>query len=455
MSTPAPSAHAARTGAWALLVVLATDLVYEVARRLMPLLGLHLDRSAGDFDWFLWLQWFDRADLPLRALLTGIAVVGLLRLRRGTADAGARAMFLGSAVSMVLGAAVLLWYQRLVANDLQAGAALASTFLPLALAAERLAAGLLLAALWRARRAWGLGVGMAWCFAALLYGLRLALIVGANVLGPEQVDSDDFVRRGLMLLAFYVTDIGALMATLLAFARVAPGEPAADRLTAAAAGLDLYFRALVTRVTVLVVGVVVTLAFGLTSPATRGKLLFAVLVVPLPTLIAQVAGLTRYADAPVAGRGALGLALVTMGLGAAIEVLTLVLYAWMVWPEDSSASRAETLAYADMLKYAGAGGQVVALVGALALLLSLRRAAIGLEAPALQQRATALLTALVGVAAGAFVLLRLFAQTLVRTPAALLGLGLVALVVGVTVFVSWLRLVEGVAQELRARAKKA
>jgi hypothetical protein len=108
-----------------------------------------------------------------------------------------------------------------------------------------------------------------------------------------------------------------------------------------------------------------------------------------------------------------------------------------------------------MLKYAGAGGQVVALVGALALLLSLRRAAIGLEAPALQQRATALLTALVGVIAGAFVVLRLFAQTLVHTPAALFGLGLVALVVGVTVFVSWLRLVEGVAQELRARAKKA
>ncbi|PCC71931.1 hypothetical protein SAMN02745121_03281 [Nannocystis exedens] len=453
----APSAHAARAGVWALLVVLATDLVIELTRRLVPLLGY--DPAAGSGSGLQWLQWFgwiDRAEPPLRALLTGLAVVALLRLRRATADAGARAMFLGSGLLMALAVGSLLPFQwmtvRGAATVVEAGG-----LLRLALVFDRLAVALLLAALWRARRAAGHGVGMAWSFAALLYGLRLALIVGVNVIGAPHGDHAAYVRRAWMLLAFYVTDAGALMATLIAFARLAPREPDAERCAAAASGLDLYFRALVTRVTLLVVGVVVTLAFGLTSPQTRGKLLFAVLAVPLPAVVAQLAGLTRYADAPLKlGRGALGVALVGMSVGLAVEVLTLVLFAELLWSEASPVgfgSRAASLVYVDALQYTGAGSQLVALVAAVALLLSLRRAALGLDAPALARRATALATALLAVFAGSFALLRGLGEALARTPIALFGLGLAALVLGVTVFVRWLRLVEGVAQELRARAK--
>ncbi|MDC0721775.1 hypothetical protein [Nannocystis bainbridge] len=452
MSTPVPSAHAARAGAWALLVVLATDLVFSAARHIVPLVLLDPDRPRPEFDWYRWLQWFDGADLPLRALLVGILVIGLLRLRRGSADAGARAMFLGSGAATAISLVALLMMQRRVGAD-----ALPGTLLPLTVVLDRLGVGLLLAGLWRARRALGRGVGPALSIAASIFGLRLVLLSGAIDLDWGD-GHEGLVRLGVLRLALDAAECGAIMAALLGFARLAPDGPPAARLTAAAAGLDLYFRALVARVTIVAVGVVVTLAFGFTSPTARGKLLFAVLVLPLPTLIAQVAGLTRYADAPVdVGRGALRVALLAMGVGAAVEILTLVVYARLVWPDgdDAFAPRSETLVYADMLKYVGVGGQLVALVGALALLASLRRAALALGAPALQRRATALAVALAGVTAGGFVLLRLFGQTLIRAPGALFGLGLVALVIGVTVFVSWLRLVEGVAQELRARAKGA
>ncbi|WAS94994.1 hypothetical protein [Nannocystis punicea] len=455
----APSAHAARAGAWALLIVLATDLVLELSRRLVPLLAD--DAAAGSafgLGWYHWFGWIARAEAPLRALMAGLAVVALLRLRRGTADSGARAMFLGAGLSTALVAASLVSYQWMILRD-AAALVEASPILRAALVFDRLAAALLLAALLRARRAWGHGVGMAWSIAALLYTLRLALIVGFMVADAPVVDHADYVRRVWMTLAFYVTDIGAAMATLIAFARVAPAEPADDRYAAAASGLDLYFRALVTRVTLLVVGVVVTLAFGLTSPTTRGKLLFAVLAVPLPAVVAQLAGLTRYADAPLKiGRGALGVALVAMAVGLAIEVMTLVLFAELLWSDAEPggfSSRAEPRVILEAMTYAGAGGQLVAVIGAVALVLSLRRAAVSLQAPALADRAAWLVAALLGVSGGTFVLLRLFGETLARTPIALFGLGLAALVLGVTVFVSWLRLVEGVAQELRARAKVA
>jgi hypothetical protein len=454
-----PSAHAARAGAWALLVVLATDLVLELSRRLVPLLAYDPDAgSASGLGWFRWFGWIDRAEAPLRALMAGLAVVALLRLRRSTGDAGARAMFLGAGLSTALVAASLVSYQWTIVRD-AATIVEAGPFMRWALVFDRLAAALLLAALWRARRAWGHGVGMAWSIAALLYALRLALIVGFMAAAAPVVDHADYVRRAWMSLAFYVADVGALMATLIAFARVAPATPADERFTAAASGLDLYFRALVTRATLLVVGVVVTLAFGLTSPATRGKLLFAVLAVPLPAVVVQLAGLTRYADAPLKiGRGALGVALVAMSVGLAIEVMTLVLFAELVWSDAEPGgfgSRAEPGVIMIALTYAGAGAQLMALIGAVALLLSLRRAALGLDASALARRAAALAIALPGVSGGTFVLLRLFGETLARTPLALFGLGLAALVLGVMVFVSWLRLVEGVAQELRARATVA
>jgi hypothetical protein len=173
----------------------------------------------------------------------------------------------------------------------------------------------------------------------------------------------------------------------------------------------------------------------------------------VPTVVAQVAGLTRYADAPTRiGRGALGLALTAIGVGLAVEVMTLTMFAEMLWPDDLSGfGRQER----EMLQYAGICGQIAAVVGATALLVSLRRAAIALESAALQRRATALAASLIGVIALTGVLVRLFGETLARAPLALLGLGVVALVVGVTMFIGWLRLIEGVAQELRDRAKVA
>lgn len=452
MSSPAPSAHAARAGAWALIVVLATDLVFEMGRRLLPMLATDPEASP-DFDWFRWLNWFADSDLPLQAMLVAIAAVALLRLRRGTADAGAKAMFLGSGLLLVLELGWMAAYRLLVEDDAASMAAWARTFVLVATLVDRLAAGLLLAAVWRARRAWGHGVGMAWSFAALLFVLQLALFVGMSVLGPSQVDHDTFLRRGLMLLAFSVTDIGAQVAMLFAYARVAPSEPASQRFTAAAAGLDTYFRALVTRVTIVVVGGVVTLAFGLTSPAARAKLLLFALALAVPTVVAQVAGLTRYADAPARiGRGALGVALTAIGAGLVVEVMTLTMFAEMIWPDELTGfGRHER----QMLQYAGTCGQIASVVGATALLVSLRRAAITLESPALQRRAAALGASLIGVVAATAALVGLFGETLARTPLALLGIGVVALVLGVTMFIWWLRLIEGVAQELRARAKVA
>ncbi|MCY1060769.1 hypothetical protein [Nannocystis sp. SCPEA4] len=449
MPSPAPSAHAARAGAWALIVALTIDLVFSVMGRLLPLRARGAEEP-GAVEWFRWLEWFGDATPPLRAMVAAIAVVALLRLRRGTADAGARAMFIGTGVLMALAAGWIAWFSWFAA-DAEAARAYAAIYRTVANVLEQSADALLLAALWRARRAWGHGVGLAWSCAALFYGLRLALVLGFAFLGPAQVDEAGFVRHQLMHLAFVASWTGALIAALFAHARVAPGEPASERLAAAAAGLDTYFRALVARVTIVVVGGVVTLAFGLTSPAMRAKLLFGALVLAVPTMIAQVAGLTRYADAPIKiGRGALGVALLGSGVGLTLEILTLALFHAAVWPESAARfGRGEQ----EVLQSFGLWGQVVALVTAITLLISLRRAATGLDSAPLQRRAARLAIALVAVIGSSFALLRLFGEALARAPLALLGLGAVALVVGVTMFISWLRLIEGVAQELRARAR--
>lgn len=450
MSSPAPSAHAARAGAWALIVALTIDLVFSVMGLLLPLRARGAEEP-GAVEWFRWLEWFGDATPPLRAMIAAIAVVALLRLRRGTADAGARAMFLGTGVSTALAAGWVAWSNWVFATDPEAAQAYAAIYRTVATVLEQLGDALLLAALWRARRAWGHGVGLAWSCAALFYALRLALVLGFAFLGPTQVDEAGFVRHQLMHLAFVVSWTGALIAALFAHGRAAPDEPASERLTAAAAGLDTYFRALVARVTIVVVGGVVTLAFGLTSPAMRAKLLFGALALAVPTMIAQVAGLTRYADAPIKiGRGALGVALLGSSIGLTLEILTLALFHAAVWPESAARfGHAEQ----EVLQSFGLWGQVVALVTAITLLISLRRAATGLEAAALQRRAARLAIALVAVIGSSFALLRLFGEALARAPLALLGLGAVALVVGVTMFISWLRLIEGVAQELRARAR--
>ncbi|MDC0668537.1 hypothetical protein [Nannocystis radixulma] len=449
MSSPAPSAHAARAGAWALIVALTIDLVFSVMGLLLPLRARGAEEP-GAVEWFRWLQWFGDATPPLRAMVAAIAVVALLRLRRGTADAGARAMFLGTGVLMALAAGWGAWFSWSAA-DAEAAQAYAAIYRTVATVLEQSADALLLAALWRARRAWGHGIGLAWSCAALFYALRLALVLGFAFLGPAQVDEAGFVRHQLMHLAFVVSWTGALIAALFAYARTAPDEPASERLAAAAAGLDTYFRALVARVTIVVVGGVVTLAFGLTSPAMRAKLLFGALVLAVPTMIAQVAGLTRYADAPIKiGRGALGVALLGSGIGLTLEILTLALFHAAVWPESAARfGHAEQ----EVLQSFGLWGQVVGLVTAITLLISLRRAATGLESAALQRRAARLAIALVAVIGSSFALLRLFGEALARAPLALLGLGAVALVVGVTMFISWLRLIEGVAQELRAKAR--
>ncbi|MBZ5708512.1 hypothetical protein [Nannocystis pusilla] len=450
MSSPAPSAHAARAGAWALIVALTIDLVFSVLGRLLPMRAMGAEEP-GAVEWFRWLQWFGDASLPLRAMVAAIAVVALLRLRRGTADAGARAMFLGTGALTALATGWAAWSGWVFATDAEAAQASAATVRVVATVLEQSGDALLLAALWRARRAWGSGIGLAWSCAALFYGLRLALVLGFAFLGPTQVDQAGFVRHQLMHLAFVASWTGALIAALFAHARAAPDEPARARLVAAAAGLDIYFRALVARVTIVVVGGVVTLAFGLTSPAMRAKLLFAALALAVPTIVAQVAGLTRYADAPIKiGRGALGVALLSSGVGLTLEILTLALFHAAVWPESAARfGRGEQ----EVLQSFGLWGQGVALVTAVALLISLRRAATGLESAALRRRAARLAVALVAVIASSFALLRLFGEALARAPLALLGLGAVALVVGVTMFISWLRLIEGVAQELRARAR--
>lgn len=445
MPAAAPSAHAARTGSWALIVALAVGLAFDVGRRTVMMSAV----AGGELvsEWLPWMKWFGDADLPLHAALTALAALGFLRLYRGTAEAGAKGMFLGSCLLWLVGVGALLVFNLEARADYQAVEAWVRTFHLVALALERLAAGLLLAALWRARRAWGQPVGLAWAMAALLFVLRLALIVGAAVIDPGPVEPAALVRRELMVGAFQVTEVGTLLAALAAFARAAPAEPEANRLGAAAAGLDTYFRGLVARVTIVLVGAVVTLAFGLTSPATRGKLLFGTLVLALPTVLVQLAGLTRYADAPTRiGRGWLGLALAGIGGGLALEVLLLTAYAAALW--GGSADRLDP----STLQLAGLGGQLLAFVASLALVLSLRRAAISLEAPALQQRASKLGVTLVALVVLVGGLLFWLGETLARAPWLQLMLGLVALVIGVVLFISWLRLVEGVAAALRERA---
>lgn len=452
------SSIAARTGAWALIVAATVELAADLVSSFLYV-QLVLSEHAGG-EWRR-LAWAFEGALPLQTALFAVVVVATARLVRGTADPVARVLFRGTC---------LVWGLRLLPPaatrlfgargdyDAWGFATPWERFLEhvhgFATAVDQLAVVVLLAALWRARRAWGRGPGLMWSLAAIGVALRLAVTLGfllggsaATIDGPAAIAWFHAGTGGLALLAGV-----ALALALTAFARAAPAESDAARWAAAGAGLENYRAALIVRVALLLPVLSLVLAGvllrGSLPPTMTLGVLVATVAAGMLAGVAQIAGLTGYAAAPAAiARPALAVATAATGLVLAIESLFL---GWLSRALSGRSSFGDAVPPGAVIGNVGLVGQLLAALAAVALLVSLRRAAHGLGAAALRERAQMLLY--LGLGGGvSLVLVRGLALELVAHPWLALMLGLVALAIGGVVLVAWLRLLEELAAAMDAR----
>lgn len=425
--------------------------------------GFALARALGGdhgLDSFRWLDLLGRGALPWSALLATLGVLGLGGLARGAGSPAAKAMF---------GGAAFLWglmvFQPLVAALARPGEGSVSDLewrvfqerLMLAgLLVHRVAEGLLLGGLARLLRGWGRAPGAAWWAALGLWAL-MSIVVLSRKLGwiEAQTEPGAVLRVQSVFYALIFGQFVAMIAALASCVRQAASSGAA-RWSLAAGGLRLYRAALLVRLSLLVGTVVVFAGAAALRASPKFALSVALLGLTLGAVagVGQVVGLARFSAAPAAiARPALWTAVAALGLGLCADGVALGALGSLLWGERSGEPPVSELRALSL------GGQIVGVLGAVGLLVSLRRAAQSVEehtsreTDPLSVRASDVLVLVLGAA----LLAAAFGYGLESlgegSPWLLLALALALLVLSVVILIRLLRLLADLAAALQRRAE--
>lgn len=393
---PRGSAHLARVGAWTVALAALIELVYTGLTTWVRVQTFQrFQDEAGREPWLAALGALGDGYIAVQVLLTSLLLVGLLQLRRGVDERRARALLLVAAIAAcerVVAAAAMLRFggsrkdevvlASLTWGELSTILQNVGTFCELAML------GLLLVALALVRRARGQALGLAWALAAGSYALGSAvvLLLHFEVLRADLRDPSMYGTRQAWLAALRVIEVGTLCAALVSFARATLPNAIAARWRAAAQALSTYRRALLAKLALLLGSAGVALALGVlrTSPRTSLKVLSVGVGLGVLAGVGQIVGLVRYNDAPAPiARPALGVALVGATLAALVECLALGVLVNVAWSDPESLRWRPLPPDPRALETVA---QLASLLGISGLLVSLRRAALGLEATALAEK---------------------------------------------------------------------
>lgn len=442
--------------------VLIALLVFDASMVIVH--GFVLAQALGDehgSDRFRWLDLLGRGDLPWSALLATLGVIGLVALSRGAREPAAKSMFAGAAALWALH-----FVRPLLMSLADPGAegwgsdsewrVFQERLLLAGLLVHRVAEALLLGGLARLQRGWGRGPGAAWWAALALWSLE-SLLVLARRLGwiEAQTEPGALLRLQLLFYTLLFSQYVAMIAALGSCVRQAPTQ-GAERWSLAAGGLRLYSTTLEVRL-LLLLGTGVVFA---TAAAMRTSLKFALGVAVLglglgaAAGVGQVVGLTRFAAAPTAmARPALWTAIAALGVGLCADGVALGALGRLLWGERGGGPSAADL------RALGLCGQVVGVLGAVGLLVSLRRAAQSVEehtsreTDPLSVRAGDVLVLVVCAALFAAAIGYGIESLVASSPGLLLALALVLLVFGVVIVIRLLRLLADLAAAFQRRAE--
>ena len=387
-------------------------------------------------------------EVACELLLAGFILVGAHRYGRGVGDRRTHNLSLGAGIFLAVDAVRAVgfnldvrWFDPdLPAPDRQARMQL---WMLAALVLRLGGLGLLTAALARGQRLvdrtrawWPLVV------ASLLTLYPLALWLGRPEGPPSGNNLVDWLPLILTLATLTIAGAAVHQA-----GRIDTG-PLAAAWARAADGLERYRDATALRVLAAAsVGGFVVLARvgGFTPMVTLGGLCVLGMVGPLIGLF-QIAGLARVADAPVARLG-LGLALPLLGVGLAAECATLLPLAGFVLGGGRDTGTLRDLDLAGL----GAQSQMLGLLTALILLLSLRHLARACAARSALARVDALLiafAALVALGLGAYWIFPTLRLHHDATQLLVLGLAFSLLCAAIWMLVVYMRLLKELAEAM-------